>query len=95
MEERQHVSEEGHYVPTYEWAPVNLFVFRVSFVFFSLFSIPLDWGFYKFLFLIDYPNLTYRELTEIVAFYNPQFLNHFSESGFFGIHSYGNIPFIF
>ncbi|WP_353132749.1 hypothetical protein [Pseudopedobacter sp.] len=94
MEERQHVSEEGHYVPTYEWAPVNLFVFRVSFVFFSLFSIPLDWGFYKFLFLIDYPNLTYRELTEIVAFYNPQFLNHFSESGFFGIHSYGNIPFI-
>lgn len=80
--------------PAAEWTTFQKRIFRVAFIFFSLFSIPLDYGFYERLFLIDYAHLNYRHLTEIFAFYNPQFINHFSEGGFFGWQSYINIPFI-
>jgi hypothetical protein len=42
----------------------------------------------------DYAHLNYRDLTEVVAFFNPQFINIFSASGFFGAASYINFPFI-
>ena len=76
------------------WTSKEKYLFRVAFVFFGLCSVPLDAGFYTFLYNIDYAHLNYRELTEIVAFFNPQFINIFSESGFFGIASYVNLPFI-
>jgi hypothetical protein len=74
-----------------EWTDAQKVIFRIAFIFFALFSIPLDVGFYKLLWYIDYAHLNYRHLTEIFVFYNPQFLNHFSEGGFFGWQSYANI----
>jgi hypothetical protein len=59
-----------------------------------VFSIPWDEGFYRYLYELDYAHINYRHLTEIVAFFNPQFLNVFSESGFFGWESYINLPFV-
>jgi hypothetical protein len=76
------------------WTSSEKYIFRIAFIFFGLCSIPLDTGFYTFLYNIDYAHLNYRELTEIVAFFNPQFINIFSESGFFGIASYVNLPFL-
>jgi len=78
----------------HNWSPRNKIIFRISFIFFGLFCIPLDIGFYEMLWHIDYAHLNYRHLTEIVAFFNPQFINNFSESGFFGLYSYANIPFV-
>lgn len=95
MSEKEHISEQGRcYGASKEWTTWEKHAFRVAFIFFSLFSIPLDVGFYRFIWNIDYAPITYRELNSIVAFYNPQFINHFSEGGFFGLQSYANIPFI-
>lgn len=77
-----------------EWTPFQKTVFRITFIFVALFAIPLDTGFYKMIWYIDYAHLNYRHLTEIFVFYNPQFINHFSEGGFFGWQSYVNIPFM-
>jgi hypothetical protein len=77
------------------WTPRQQFIFRVTFIFFGVFSIPWDAGFYIFLYNIDYAHMTYREINETVAFFNPQFINIFSESGFFGLASYVNVPFVF
>lgn len=77
-----------------EWTNVQKFVFRIAFIFFGMFAIPWDAGFYVNLYNLDYAHLNYRHLTEIVAFYNPQFINIFSESGFFGTASYVNLPFV-
>lgn len=82
---------------TYEfnpWTNIEKQAIRISFIFFGLFAIPLDWGFYKFIWDIDYSKLTYREINESIAFYNPQFINIFSEGGFFGYESYVNWPFL-
>ncbi|GAA4333261.1 hypothetical protein GCM10023149_39920 [Mucilaginibacter gynuensis] len=76
------------------WTNIEKIAFRIAFVFFGLFSIPLDEGFYVFIYNIDYAHLNYRQLTEIVAFFNPQFINIFSASGFFGLESYVNVPFV-
>jgi hypothetical protein len=76
------------------WTNTEKIAFRVAFIFFGLFAIPLDTGFYAFLWNIDYAHLTYREINESIAFFNPQFINIFSEEGFFGLESYVNWPFI-
>jgi hypothetical protein len=77
-----------------EWAPLQKTAFRIAFIFVSLVAIPLDLGFYRMLWYIDYTHLNYRHLTDVFVFYNPQFINHFSEGGFFGWQSYVNLPFI-
>jgi hypothetical protein len=77
-----------------EWTNIEKMAFRVAFIFFAFFAIPLDAGFYVFIWNTDYPHFTYRELTELVAFFNPQFINIFSEGGFFGLESYVNWPFV-
>lgn len=76
------------------WTEAQKLAFRVAFIFFGLFCIPLDTGFYQMIYHFDYAHLNYRDLTEVVAFFNPQFINIFSASGFFGIASYVNFPFI-
>ncbi|MDB5013329.1 MAG: hypothetical protein JWQ25_1531 [Daejeonella sp.] len=77
------------------WTNFEKIAFRFAFIFFGIFCIPLDWGFYRFLYNLDYTHITYGNLTEIVAFFNPQFISVFSESGFFGWQSYINVPFVF
>ena len=77
-----------------EWTNIQKIAFRIAFVFFGLYAVPLDQGFYVFLYNIDYAHLNYRQLTDIVAFFNPQFINIFSEDGFFGLASYVNLPFV-
>jgi len=74
-----------------EWTALQKCCFRIAFIFFALISIPLDAGFYRMLWYIDYAHLNYRHLTEVFVFYNPQFINHFSEGGFFGWQSYVNL----
>ena len=76
------------------WNKKSLFAFRIAFIYFVLFSIPVDVGFYKMILHIDYAHLNYRHTNEVFAFYNPQFINHFSEGGFFGWQSYINLVFI-
>lgn len=76
------------------WTSLEKTSFRIAFIFFGLCCIPLDIGFYRMIWNIDYAHLNYRHLTEIFVFYNPQFINHFSEGGFFGWQSYANLPFI-
>lgn len=76
------------------WTETQKIAFRIAFIFFTLFCFPLDTGFYRMIYHFDYAHLTYRELTEVVAFFNPQFINIFSASGFFGPASYVNFPFI-
>jgi hypothetical protein len=76
------------------WTKTQKIAFRIAFIFFLLFSFPLDTGFYRMIFHFDYARLNYRDLTEVVAFFNPQFINIFSASGFFGLASYVNYPFI-
>lgn len=90
-----HYTKEDKALPLNNgWTGAQKKIFRVAFIFFALYSIPLDLGFYKMLFYTDYAHLNYRHLTEVFVFYNPQFINHFSESGFFGWRSYINLPFI-
>jgi hypothetical protein len=79
---------------TEAWTNIQKIAFRIAFVYFGLFAIPLDLGFYQFILNIDYAHLNYRQLTDLIAFYNPQFINIFSESGFFGWASYINLPFV-
>ncbi len=72
-----------------EWKGYEKASFRVAFVFFCIYSIPWDpMASYQLLWNIDYSHFNYRNQTEIVAFFNPQFINIYSESGFFGIASY-------
>ncbi len=78
-----------------EWKGYEKASFRVAFVFFCIYSIPWDPGFYQLLWNIDYSHFNYRNQTEIVAFLNPQFINIYSESGLFGIASYVNLLFVF
>ncbi len=77
-----------------DWTQNQKIAFRIAFIFFGLFAIPWDTGFYTFIYNIDYPHMNYRELTDLVAFFNPQWLNIFSEGGFFGWESYINIPLV-
>ena len=76
------------------WTPFQKFAFRVAFVFVVVFSFPTDFGWYKMIINLDYAHLNYRHLTSIVAFFNPHFVNHYSESGFFGLYSYVNLPLV-
>ncbi|MDR6784340.1 hypothetical protein ABIE26_002271 [Pedobacter africanus] len=76
------------------WTAAQKILFRIVFIFVTLFSFPLDAGFYQMIWHFDYAHLNYRDLTEVVAFFNPQFINIFSASGFFGTASYINFPFI-
>jgi hypothetical protein len=87
-------SDTARTEPRAEWTNSEKIIFRIAFLFFTIFCIPWDYGFYQFLFNLDYPHITYGNLTEIVAFYNPQFINIFSASGFFGWASYINFPFV-
>ncbi|MEH3112379.1 hypothetical protein [Pedobacter terrae] len=76
------------------WTKTEKSAFRIAFIFFTLMSIPTDYGYYVMLSNFDWVNLNYRQLTEMAAFFNPQFINVYSESGFFGIASYINWPFV-
>lgn len=76
------------------WTKQEKLVFRATFIFFTIMCIPTDYGYYIMLANFDWLNLNYRHLTEMAAFFNPQFLNVYSESGFFGIASYINWPFV-
>ncbi|WP_461787617.1 hypothetical protein [Pedobacter sp.] len=76
------------------WTKSQKFAFRIAFIFFTLMSIPTDYGYYVMLANFDWLHLNYRQLTEMAAFFNPQFINVYSESGFFGIASYINWPFV-
>jgi hypothetical protein len=85
---------EGNVVDQKPWTKTQKFVFRIAFIFFTLMSIPTDYGYYIMLANFDWLNLNYRQLTEMAAFFNPQFINVYSESGFFGVASYINWPFV-
>ncbi|RZF58347.1 hypothetical protein [Sphingobacterium corticibacterium] len=76
------------------WTEKEKVAFRIAFIFFTIMSIPTDYGYYVMLGHFDWLNLNYRQLTEMAAFFNPQFLNVYSESGFFGVASYINWPFV-
>jgi hypothetical protein len=76
------------------WKRYEIIAFRIAFIFFGIYSIPWDPGFYKLLTSIDYTKFNYRNQTEIVAFFNPQYVNIYSESGFFGVASYVNLLFV-
>lgn len=93
-EKQEALPHQGTYTHQQDWTEVQKIAFRIAFIFFGMFSIPLDLGFYQMLINMDYAHLNYRHLTEIVAFFNPQFINIFSEGGFFGAESYINLPFI-
>ncbi|MBE9602555.1 hypothetical protein [Pedobacter sp. MC2016-24] len=86
--------QPGVYHCRHDWSETEKTAFRIAFIFFGVFCIPLDVGFYQMIYHFDYPNLNYRHLTEVVAFFNPQFINVFSESGFFGPASYVNLPLV-
>ena len=77
------------------WTKNEKFIFRVAFIFVLVFSIPTDTGWYAKLFTLDYAHLNYRHLNSLVAFFNPHFINHYSESGFFGLYSYVNLLLVF
>jgi hypothetical protein len=85
----------GNTSPWFEWKGYEKIAFRVAFIFFAIYSIPWDPGFYHLLWNIDYRHFNYRHQTEIVAFFNPQFINIYSESGLFGLASYVNVLFVF
>lgn len=80
--------------PLTEWKGYEKVAFRIAFIFFVIYSTPWDPGFYKLLWSIDYAHFNYRHQTEIVAFFNPQFINIYSEGGFFGLASYVNLLFV-
>lgn len=90
-----HIISEKSVAAQQSWSERKKFWVRTLFIFIALLCVPLDWGFYKMVYFIDYAHLNYRHLNEIVAFFNPQFINIFSESGFFGLASFINIPFVF
>src|SRR5690606_22246870 len=76
------------------WTEKEKVTFRIAFIFFTIMSIPTEYGYYMMLAHFDWFNLNYRQLTEIAAFFIAQFLNVYSESGFFGVSSYINWPFV-
>lgn len=80
--------------PPTKWKRYEKVAFRIAFIFFLVYSVPWDPGFYQLLRHIDYRHFNYRDQTEIVSFFNPQFINIYSASGFFGIASYVNILFV-
>lgn len=82
-------------LPAAEWKGYEKAAFRVAFIFFMIYSVPWDPDFYKLLWHTDYKHFNYRDQTEIISFFNPQFINIYSESGFFGIASYVNVAFVF
>lgn len=94
IQDQESPHQSGAYDYSQDWTELQKVAFRIAFIFFGLFCIPLDLGFYQMLINFDYAHLNYRHLTEIVAFYNPQFINIFSEEGFFGAESYINLPFV-
>lgn len=77
-----------------EWKSFQKIAFRIAFIFFVVYSVPWDPGFYELIYNIDYAHFNYRHLTSVIAFFNPQFINIYSESGFFGWASFINFPFI-
>lgn len=81
--------------PPLQWKGYEKVAFRIAFIFFIVYSIPWDPGFYRLLWHTDYKHFNYRDQTEIISFFNPQFINIFSASGFFGIASYVNVAFVF
>jgi len=92
--EKKESKSQKKYNPITVWKTHEKIAFRIAFIFFSVYSIPWDPGFYAYLFNIDYANLNYKTLTSIVAFFNPHFINIYSASGFFGLAAYVNIPFV-
>ncbi len=95
MMSESHIISEESVAAQQSWSERKKFWAHTLFIFIALLCIPLDWGFYKMVYFIDYAHLNYRHMNEIVAFFNPQFINIFSESGFFGLASFINIPFVF
>lgn len=77
------------------WTNNEKFIFRVVCIFVIVFSVPTDTGWYAKIGTLDYAHLNYRHLTSIIAFFNPHFINHYSESGFFGLYSYANLLLVF
>jgi hypothetical protein len=77
-----------------EWKGYEKVAFRIAFIFFALYSLPFDPSFYKLLYNTNYAHFNYRDQTEIAAWFNPQYVNVYSESGFFGIASYVNMAFV-
>jgi hypothetical protein len=82
-------------LPSATWREYEKVAFRVAFIFFIIYSFPWDPDFYKLLWHTDYRHFNYRDQTEIISFFNPQYINIYSESGFFGIASYVNVAFVF
>jgi hypothetical protein len=76
------------------WKNYEKIAFRIAFIFVVLYTVPTDYGWYERLFKLDYAHLNYRHLNSTVAFYNPYFINHYSEGGFFGLYSYVDVLFI-
>nr|WP_295922288.1 DoxX family protein [uncultured Dyadobacter sp.] len=54
------------------WSPLEKTLFRVAFIYFAIQSIPLDWKYYRRVFRVDWLNLTYGDIFDLVR-YQPRF----------------------
>ncbi len=75
------------------WTKGQKFAFRAAFIFVVLWAIPLDYGWYLRWFALDYAHLSYQHFRGTVSTYLPDFFEHLSEDGFFGVRSYVNVVF--
>ena len=62
--------------PPDESSPVELILFRFVFIFFILQAVPLDWKYYRFIFAIDWTDLTIRDIFYL-AKYTPTFFSSY------------------
>ncbi|MBC8033953.1 MAG: hypothetical protein H7Y03_07390 [Chitinophagaceae bacterium] len=69
------------------WKGYELFVFRVAFIFFVLITVPLDPGYYKLWFTLDWSKLHIRDMGALAG-RGMHFISIDSESGNFGLASY-------
>lgn len=73
------------------WKPWERNLFRFLFIFLLFFIVPLDWKFYRQLFLVDWTNLQFYHVLSL-AKYQPAFFPLIDEEGVpvLGIASYAN-----
>ncbi|POY39390.1 hypothetical protein C3K47_00245 [Solitalea longa] len=56
-----------------EWKGYEKAIFQISFIYFLIQSVPLDWKYYKTVFSIQWSQLNYHDLINITRYY-PQFI---------------------
>ncbi|MES2455929.1 MAG: hypothetical protein V4594_10325 [Bacteroidota bacterium] len=72
-----------------DWNITQLILFRISFVFFLIMSIPSTTVWYTKLFSVNWFNLHYRDLHDIASI-QPNFVNFRGSSSLWALNGYGN-----